>query len=443
MTLLSGWGRTPVVETDVVHLRAPTDAGPAIRAARGAVARGAGRAYGDAGVGARQTLMARGLDRFKAFDPQSALLAVEAGVLLDDVITAFLPRGFFPAVVPGTRFVTIGGAIASDVHGKNHHRDGGFGDHVESFVIATANGETLRASRTERPELFSATIGGMGLTGVITEATLRLRRVETGWIKQKTVAAPNLEAAMAALDAADDATYSVAWIDCVARGAHLGRSLIYLGEHATRDDMSAVADDPFPKAGAARLAVPMDFPGFSLNRLTVGAFNEIYFRRGAGAATNRLVGVYPYFFPLDGVGAWNRIYGRGGFLQHQCVLPLSTAPAALAEIVGRIAKKGGASFLAVLKKFGDASGVGLLSFPLRGYTLALDFPMTLDLPAFLDELDGLVVAAGGRIYLAKDARQSRATFEAGYPTLGAFCDFRKSIDPAGHVQSHLGQRLGL
>ena len=359
------------------------------------------------------------------------------------MVDAFLPRGFCPAGGPGTRLVTIGGAIAADVHGKNHHRDGGFGDHVVDLVVATGAGEVLRASPTENPDLFFATIGGMGLTGTILEATIRLRPVETGWIRQTTVVAPDLAAAVAALEAADATTYSVAWIDCVAKGASLGRSLVFLGEHATRADLDArAARDVFPALGRPLLAVPIDFPSIALSHPTVAAFNEVYFRLGARkAGAPFLTPVGPYFFPLDGVGDWNRIYGRRGFVQHQCVLPPETAPAALAELLGRIARRGTASFLAVLKKLGGSNG--WISFPKPGWTLALDFPVDAGLYDFLDELDRVVVDAGGRLYLAKDARQSRATLEAGYPDLARFRDFRRGLDPDARVRSRLSERLGL
>jgi FAD/FMN-containing dehydrogenase len=283
----------------------------------------------------------------------------------------------------------------------------------------------------------------MGLTGIILEATLRLRPVETGWIRQRTIVAHDLARAVAALEAADASTYSVAWIDAMAKGSRLGRSLIFVGEHAGVDALDEKASrDRFPPIGAPRLSVPVDLPDFVLNPLGMRAFNEAYFRRGEQRSRAPfLLPAGPYFFPLDGVGAWNRIYGRRGFVQHQCVLPQAAAPAALAEILGRVSARGDASFLAVLKKLGPGSG--LLSFPLAGFTLALDFAVTPDLLPFLDQLDEIVVSAGGRLYLAKDARQSRATFEAGYPDLPRFRDLRRSLDPGSRIRSRLAERLGL
>jgi decaprenylphospho-beta-D-ribofuranose 2-oxidase len=437
MTLVSGWGRFPVVDSDVLRPRSFAAVGEAVAA--GTIARGNGRAYGDAAIGTVRTVTMTGFDRVRSFDPATGRIRLEAGMLLADLIEAFGPRGFLPFVVPGTRFVSIGGAIAADVHGKNHHCEGGFGRYVDSILLRTGQGEVIEASRKQNSDAFFATIGGMGLTGIILEATMRLRPVETGWIRERVICASDLDAAMRALDAGDSATYSVAWIDCAARGKDLGRSLIYLGEHAGKDELTEGAA-AFPVDKDPGLGVPVDLPAMTLNRYSIRAFNEMYYRMGARrAGGSRLVSLYPYFFPLDSIADWNRIYGRRGFLQHQCVIPEAGARAVLGDILERVARRGDASFLAVLKKLGQ--GDGILSFPLPGYTLALDFPVRGDILNFLDEIDRLVVAAGGRLYLAKDARQSRATFAAGYPALQRFNAIRKSLDPAGNIRSKLSQRL--
>jgi len=437
MTLVSGWGRFPVVDSELLRPRSFEAVGEAV--VTGSVARGNGRAYGDAAIGAARTIAMTGFDRVRSFDPVTGRIRLEAGVLLSDLIDTFGPRGFLPFVVPGTRFVSVGGAIAADVHGKNHHCEGGFGRYVDSILLRTGQGETIEASREQNSDAFFATVGGMGLTGVILEATMRLRPVETGWIRERVISASDLDAAMRALDAGDSATYSVAWIDCAARGSDLGRSLIYLGEHARADELANGAER-FPVGKDPGLAVPVDLPSMTLNRYSIRAFNELYYRMGARrAGASHVVSLYPYFFPLDSISDWNRIYGRRGFLQHQCVIPELGARAVLGEILDRVARRGDASFLAVLKKLGQ--GDGILSFPLPGYTLALDFPVKGDILNFLDEIDRLVVAAGGRLYLAKDARQSRATFEAGYPALRRFNAIRKSLDPAGTIRSKLSQRL--
>jgi len=442
VTAISGWGRYPILETELISPRTADALRHAVRQGDQAIARGNGRAYGDAAIGVRQTIATSHLDRMRAFDPATGQVTLEAGVLLSDLIATVLPRGFFPQVVPGTSLITVGGAIAADVHGKNHHCEGGFGQYVEALQLALPSGDVVRASRDQHPEVFGATIGGMGLTGTILEATIRLRPVETGWIRQRTIVADNLGAAIAALDGSDGVTYSVAWIDCLAKGASLGRSLIFLGEHATLDELDdRQRANRFPLRKPP-LSVPADAPSFVLNHWTVAAFNELYFRAGRRkAASSMLVPAHPYFFPLDALGDWNRIYGRRGFVQHQCVLPVRTARATLTEMLDRIARRGGSSFLAVLKKLGEGSGA--LSFPMAGYTLALDFPIKPDLFSFLDELDELVVAAGGRLYLAKDARQSRATFEAGYGDLAGFREVRRTVDPTAKITSRLAARLGL
>jgi decaprenylphospho-beta-D-ribofuranose 2-oxidase len=444
MTDLAGWGNYPTFPAELLDPRVPTAVSKLVAERSGLIARGNGRAYGDAAIGERFTVLSSGLNRMRSFDPQTALLTVESGVLLADILTTFASRGYFLKVVPGTKFVTVGGAIAADVHGKNHHRDGGFGDNLESFQLVLPSGETVTCSRLENTELFAATIGGMGLTGVILEATIQLRRIETGWLRQETKVANDLDSAIAELESSASATYSVAWIDCLARGASLGRSLIYSAEHATRDDKDTLRPDlePFPPVSQMRLSVPGLFPSWLLNRASVKAFNELYFRRGASkAGVQSLVHWDSYFFPLDSIAGWNRIYGRKGFVQHQCVIPLRQARVVLAEILDRVSRLGSASFLTVLKLLGESNGV--ISFPLRGYTLAMDFPVTETLFAFLDELDELVVGAGGRLYLAKDARQSRATFEAGYPGLPVLRDIRRHTSGTERFVSRLSARLGI
>jgi len=444
MTELSGWGRYPRHSSELLRPASPAEVPQLIASRAGIVARGNGRAYGDAAIGEQTTLVTLALDRIRAFDPATGRIRVEAGLLLADLLALMVPRGFFPPVVPGTKFVTIGGMIASDVHGKNHHKEGSFGDHVESLALALPSGGVAICSRTENAELFYATIGGMGLTGTIIEATFCLRPVETGWMRQQTIVASDLENALDALFASGDATYSVAWIDCLARGKSMGRSLIFAAEHASLEDIDALRPgaERFPSSRASRLSVPVELPSFTLNRFSVAAFNEMYFRAGAmKAGYPFLVSWDPYFFPLDGIGNWNRIYGRRGFLQYQCVIPTAHAKHALGDILDRLSSRGIASFLAVLKQMGP--GHGDISFPLEGFTLALDLPVDDTVFPLLDELDRTVIEAGGRLYLAKDARQSPATFEAGYPGLSRFRDLRRTIGATGRISSRLSTRLGI
>lgn len=438
---LSGWGRYPRL---LGPLDAAFDTGPAAAATAslpGVVARGLGRSYGDAAIGRDHTLDATGLNRMQGFDPGTGILATEAGVSLADIITTFLPRGYFPCSVPGTRFVTVGGMIASDVHGKNQHRDGTFGDHVEWLMLALPDHRVVRCSRDENAALFAATIGGMGLTGTILSAGFRLKQVETGWIHQNTHVARNLSEAVALLRQTSTATYTVAWIDVLATGASLGRSLVLAGEHATKDQLPW-GDVAFPTSRNGRLSVPIDMPGWMLNPMTVRAFNELYYRNGARKAGQMTTVPWDsYFFPLDGIANWNRIYGRRGFVQHQCVIPNAQAENVVSEILDRISSHGAGSFLAVLKRL--APGSGLMSFPMEGLTLALDIPLSRRLMPLLSEIDALVMDAGGRIYLAKDATQSPETFAAGYPQLDCFRKLRDEIGATGRMASKLSERLGL
>ncbi len=441
---LQGWGRYRNYDSEVLECLLPQSVGAMVPSRAGLIARGNGRSYGDAAVGELATLICGGLSRMKAFDAGNGILTVEGGTLLSDILRAFIPRGYFPPVVPGTKFVTVGGMIASDVHGKNHHRVGGFGDHVTQFKLVVASGELVTCSRTENPELFYATIGGMGLTGVIVEASFEMKPIETGWILQKTTVAQDLAGALKVLQATDELTYSVAWIDCLAGGKSMGRSLVFTGEHATREQVSARMPQAefFPAAREPKLGLPFDFPAWMLNGVSVSAFNEMYFRAGARkAGSPSLVHWNPYFFPLDGIHRWNRLYGRRGFLQHQCVVPEGNALAVLGEMLERFVRSGKGSFLAVLKKLGR--GGGLISFPTSGYTLALDLPATTDVFPLLEEIDKIVVQAGGRLYLAKDARQSRHTFEAGYPQLSAFRELRRVTGADRRFRSHLSTRLGI
>ncbi len=371
---------------------------------------GNGRSYGDACLSDSGTLVdCRGLDRFIAFDRHTGVVTCEAGVTLDALIDVVLPHGWFPAVVPGTRFVTIGGAIANDVHGKNHHRAGTFAEHLDSFELLRSDGSRITCSAATNADWFAATVGGLGMTGVITHATLRLRRVQGPWIDREIIEVPDLERFFELSAESDrDFDYTVAWVDCLARDADAGRGLFIRGNHSTRPPTSA----PMPKA---TLGVPFDPPFSLVNPLSLKAFNALYYRRGRNARP-ACVGYQSFFFPLDAISDWNRIYGRRGFLQYQCVVPPEPAADAMAELLGEIAAAGTGSFLAVLKTFGDRPPRGLMSFPRAGATLALDFPNSGErLYRLLDRLDAVVAAAGGAVYPAKDARMSSQMFSASFP----------------------------
>lgn len=439
---LSGWGRYPVLEARTHRPRSLDALRDLVVSEPSLIARGNGRAYGDSAINTSATIETRHLNRMIAFDPDSGQLVTEAGVLLGDIIAAFLPRGWFPMVTPGTKFVTLGGAIAADVHGKNHHKDGSFRSCVDWVDVMGPDGEIRRCSPHHEAILFDHTLGGMGLTGIILRAAVRLRSVETAWIRQTTIAAPNLNAAMAAFEAAGDASYSVAWIDCLGTGSNLGRSLVMLGEHATLGTLSPdQAQVPFQIKTKRKLLVPIDFPAFALNSLTVRAFNALYYWAGAQKTADHLVDWDSYFYPLDAILGWNRIYGRKGFVQFQCALPLDRSRAGLAALLAEIAKAGYGSFLAVLKRFGRQDGA--FSFPMEGYTLALDFPVTMKTLALLERLDRITVDHGGRFYLAKDSRMSAATLRASDPRSLDFQSYRRSHGFTGRFKSAQSERLAL
>ena len=443
---LSGWGRYPVLDCRLERLLRRDDLPGLLRRGATLIARGNGRSYGDAALNPELTLSMLTMDRMQAFDAGTGLLTCEAGVLLADVLDTFVPRGWFPAVAPGTKFVTIGGMIAADVHGKNHHRDGTFGAHVESLTLATADGEVRECSRSEHADLFRATVGGMGLTGVILSARFRLRPVETAFVLEETLAARDLDETMAFFEASREWRYSVAWVDCLARGAALGRTLLMRGTFMARKALPArLARNALRPASAGRLTVPVDAPSVLLNRASIGLFNGLHHLRGRvrARAGARVVHFDPFFFPLDGIEAWNRLYGQKGFVQYQCVLPKAESPAGIAALLERVGAAGPSSFLAVLKLFGPG-GEGLLSFPMEGYTLALDVPMRTGAPELLDALDEITHRHGGRVYLAKDACCTPERVRQGYPQRRAFDAVRAEAAGAEpKFASALSRRLAL
>lgn len=441
---LSGWGRYPVLECRVEHLHRPEQLPRLLDSGTTLIARGNGRSYGDAALNPALTLSMLGMDRLQAFDSRTGLLACEAGVMLSDILETFVPRGWFPPVVPGTKFVTVGGMIAADVHGKNHHLEGSFGTHVEALTLATADGELRVCSRSQNTDLFRATIGGMGLTGVVLSASFRLKPIETSFVMAETLGARNLDEAMALFDDSHNWPFSVAWIDCLARGGKFGRALISRATAITRNSLpESLALDPLRQASTRKLTIPVDMPSFVINRYSVGLFNELYYRHSKQYAGTSLVHFDPYFFPLDRVMAWNRLYGRRGFVQYQCVLPKSESPAGIAALLECVRQAGHCSPLAVLKLFGP-EGEGLMSFPMEGYTLSLDFPMRRGTPDLLNALNRITHDHGGRIYLAKDACSTPERVRQGYPDFNAFNAVRaEATGVPDKFASQLSQRLEL
>ena len=431
---ISGWGRYPLVEAEIEELRYSSVLKHGADGSVQCIARGLGRSYGDSSLAARIVLTPSS-NRILSFDGATGELTCEAGMSLDEIVKILLPRGWFPEITPGTRYVTVGGAIASDVHGKNHHRCGCFSESVRSFRLLLPDGSIVGCSRDENIELFRATCGGMGLTGIILDATVRLQPVRSAFIEQQTFAAANLDEALAFFQEQSDWAYSVAWIDCLASGKQLGRSILMVGRHAREGALYL--------GQKRKISVPFSLPGIFLHRYTVSAFNALYYSRKArSAGESSLVDFNSFFYPLDALENWNRIYGRSGFVQYQFVLPLESSRQGLMEVLAKISQSGQGSFLAVLKLFGPGNE-NYLSFPREGYTLALDFKITGSLFVLLDELDTIVTAYGGRLYLTKDARMKPGMLRSGYPRLDRFLDIRKKISAAGMFESRQSIRLGI
>ncbi len=441
-TSVANWSLYPVAQADIRSVRNDADLRTALQTTEACIPRGLGRCYGDAALSSTIIQMTR-LNRFLDFDEATGTLTCEAGVSFADILKVFVPRGWFLPVTPGTKFVTVGGAMASDVHGKNHHAAGSFSQHVEAFDLMLPDGEVVTCTRAEHADLFAATLGGMGLTGIILRATFRLIPVESAFIRQETVKARNLVEIMHLFEASQDWTYSVAWIDCLARGRKRGRSIMMRGEHATVADLvnTRWVDSPLTLPSKRKLTVPFALPSFTLNPWTVRAFNMAYYGKAPQGTHASIIDYDTFFYPLDSILHWNRIYGKRGFVQHQFVLPKDMSRSGLTQILDRIAAAGHGSFLAVLKLFGQQND--LIAFPKEGYTLALDFPIRPGLFDFLDALDRIVLDHGGRLYLTKDARMAKATFWQSYANADRFATLKQRIDPASRLRSLQSDRLGL
>lgn len=439
---LCGWGRYPVQTCYVYCPRSESEIIHLLKSGLPLIARGNGRAYGDSAFNREATLQMSHFNRLLEFNPQTGQLIAEAGVLLAEILEIFVPRGWFPLITPGTKFVTVGGMIAADVHGKNHHKEGSFVRSLDWLDLLTSEGQIYRCSPSENRDLFYWTVGGMGLTGVILRAAFRLRPIETAWIRQTTHIAKNLDEAIDLFEAAQDVTYSVAWIDCLAAGSQLGRSVLMLGEHATREELpTQYRLRPLRTPQRRKISIPLDFPNGALNSLTVGAFNQVYFLNSQRKAGQSFVDWDTFFYPLDSLLGWNRIYGRRGFVQFQCVLPLSTVREGLSALLHCTSAAGAGSFLAVLKKLGDQQGY--FSFPMAGYTLALDFPMSQRTLKVLDQLEEITLQYGGRFYLAKDSHLTPMRLRQSDSRVETFVQVRNAHQWRVHFASEQSKRLKL
>ncbi|WP_242689850.1 FAD-binding oxidoreductase [Sulfurimonas aquatica] len=430
MSLIS-WGMYPKIDNEVHKLTTTAVLKETLNADNEFIAFGNGRSYGDSAIN-ENIIHVKPYEYFLAFDENQGILHVQAGALLSDILDAYVSRGWFLKVTPGTKLITVGGAIASDIHGKNHHIEGCFSECVVEFRIMLANGEIQTAKKGD--ELFLATCGGMGLTGVILDAKISLKRINSQFIRQTTIKTKNLKETFDAFEEYKHLPYSVAWIDCLATNEEIGKCLLMVGDFADDGDLRYKAK--------SKLNIPFNFPSFALNNWSVKAFNWLYYNKAPNGVSKQRVHFDSFFYPLDSIRNWNRIYGKNGFTQYQFILPKESSFEGLEKILTKISKSGKGSFLAVLKLYGKENE-NYLSFPIEGYSLALDFKIEKGLFELLDELDEIVVEYGGRIYLTKDVRVSQETFEKGYPKIEKFREFREKNQMSKKFHSLQSKRLNL
>lgn len=428
---LQSWGMYPKIKSTIFKFDKEETIKEIISAHDKLIPYGNGRSYGDSAL-AENIIYCKPNDYFLSFDDIAGVLHVQSGVLLSEILESFVPKGWFLKVTPGTKLITVGGAIASDVHGKNHHVEGCFSECVEEFRLMLPSGEAVTVHKGD--ELFRATCGGMGLTGVILDAKITLKKIRSKYIDQTTIKTANLGETFEAFEEYSHMPYSVAWIDCLAKGDEMGKCLLMVGDFRE--------DDKLDYAPKSKISIPFVFPSFALNNWSVRAFNWLYYGRVKERVSKQKVDIDTFFYPLDAIGHWNRIYGKGGFTQYQFILPKERSFEGLGKILTAIAQSGKGSFLAVLKLYGKANE-NWLSFPIEGYSLALDFKIEEGLFELLDQLDEIVVEYGGRIYLTKDVRVSKETFEKGYPQIETFRQYRKEHQMDTKFQSLQSQRVGI
>jgi len=438
--LLAGWGRTAFTQTKVDECLVG-DVQQLVKSTSQLIARGLGRGYGDCAVsGGGTTVVSTRWDEQKSV---GGVAEISAGTSLESVMREIIPTGWFVPVSPGTRFVSVGGAVASDIHGKNHHADGTFGSHVHSLTVVTADGSETICSPVQNPELFWATVGGMGLTGIITKVKFSLIPIETAFIRSEKSRFGDLDSLMSAMIIADRKfRYSVAWIDMLAVGKKMGRSVLSCGDHAKLNELDSKPDDPLHYSAKQRVSAPKKVPGGLLNRASVAAFNELWFQKSPRKNRIGIESISNFFHPLDGVKNWNHIYGPSGFVQYQFVVPDESAHV-IKHVIERFSSTRVPAFLSVLKRFGEQN-LGMLSFPSKGWTLAVDVPTGVQgLAELLDEMDEVVASENGRIYLAKDSRMHPKYLHQMYPRLEEFRKVRAKYDPHGKFSSNLSRRLEL
>ena len=428
---LNSWGMYPKIKNQIMRFRSLDQLKEKMQEDKIYIPCGNGRSYGDSALN-DNIIYCKPYNYFLDFDENNGIIHCQSGVLLSEILEIAVPKGWFLKVTPGTKLITVGGAIASDVHGKNHHVEGCFSECVMEMRLMLPSGEVRICRKGD--ELFHATCGGMGLTGVILDAKISLKRIKSKNINQTTIKTKNLKETFDAFEKYSHMPYSVAWIDCLAKGNNIGKCLLMVGEFADDGDLNYKEKK--------KLNIPFNFPSFVLNNLSVKAFNWLYYNKAIDGISEQKVDIDTFFYPLDSINNWNRIYGKNGFTQYQFILPKEVSYDGLQEILQTISKSGRGSFLAVLKLYGKANK-NYLSFPLEGYSLALDFKIERGLFELLDRLDKIVLKYGGRIYLAKDVRVSKETFEKGYPMIDKFREFRKKHGMNIKFQSLQSRRVGI
>ena len=441
--LIAGYGNYPFVKSKIRETSDQLTIKSLLQDEGNLVARGLGRSYGDQAVNDAQLVaLLTPMAKYLSFDHQNGVLECQAGVSLKDIITTFAPRGWFPMISPGTKYVTVGGCIANDIHGKAHHKDGSFVNSVISFTIMTADGQVYDTSREKNEELFWANFGGLGLLGVIITVKLRLRKIETTYFTQKAIKVRNIDHLLDAFEETNEYDYSVAWINSLAKGKGLGKGVLTVGNAAKPDDLPpSKQKNSLFVTGEPKINVPFYFPGFALNTITVKMLNTLL--NIVQGSAGSLAHYEKFFYPLDAILNWNRGYGKRGFIQYQFVIPLEDGRKNIRSILEKVAHSGCSPFLNVLKKFGHGQPKAHLSFPMEGYTFAIDFPVTKRLHAFTKELDAMVLDYGGRIYLGKDAMLDETTFKKMYPQHTEWLEIKQKYDPDNKFSSNISRRLGL
>jgi decaprenylphospho-beta-D-ribofuranose 2-oxidase len=428
---ISSWGNYPKIKSQTFKFNNIDKLSQLVNFHDNLITHGNGRSYGDSALG-EKLILSRSFNYFLNFDKSSGLLKLQSGVILSDILEIFVPKGWFLLVTPGTKFVTVGGAIASDVHGKNHHLRGTFSECIKSITLMLPSGKVVRCSREENSELFKATCGGMGLTGVIIDVELYLKRIESKNISQTTIKSNNLKETFEVFEKYSKYEYIVAWIDCLEKEKKIGKCLINVGHFLSDGDLE------YENLKTIKLSLKL--PSLIINRITLKFFNFLYFFKVRKKISNKILSLNSFFYPLDSILNWNKIYGNSGFIQYQFVLPKNKSYLGLKEILDKISSSSCTPTLAVLKLFGPKNE-NFLSFPIRGYTLAVDFKINKSLFDLLDSLDSIVVKNNGRIYLAKDARVSKKVFEVGYPQIDKFREIRKKYNLEKKFNSLQSKRL--